>query len=148
MVHALCRRDRAEALAVFVEHSAADGGVVGIADRIDIVLKLLPRSLQIDGRGGDEIAHGVAVARVREPQNVDCELARAAKLRDAALEIGDRARVARADRPAVVPDLGLHRAAAVAKYETEKGLAVGRGLDQDAFKNKIALGTVAGEKLV
>ena len=149
VVHALPGRDAPERVEVPRQHRLGDAAVIRVCDRSHQPLHIRQRGVRVDGRRRHEQRRVVIVRRFGHADAVNADLQRTAVLRDAAADLHDAAGVLRvcADGAAVVPDLNLHAARAVADRAAEKRLsAVGR-LERRRAQNIEALDIHAGEHI-
>ena len=149
VVHALPGRNAPECIEVPRQHRLGHAAVIRVRDRGDQPLHVRQRGVRVDGRRRHEQRRVIIVRRFGHTDAVDADLQRTAVFRDAAADLYDAAGIvrARADRAAVVPDLDLHAARAVADRTAEKRFAVVRRLERRRAQNIKALDIHAGEHI-
>ena len=149
VVHALPGRNAPERVEVPRQHRLGDTAVIRIRDRGDQPLHIRQRSVRVDGRRRHEQRCVVIVRRFGHADAVNADLQRTAVFRDTAADLHDAAGVLRAcaDGAAVVPDLDLHAARAVADRAAEKRLAAVGRLERRRAQNIKALDIHAGEHI-
>ena len=149
VVHALPGRNAPECIEGPRQHRLGHAAVIRVRDRGDQPLHVRQRGVRVDGRRRHEQRRVIIVRRFGHTDAVDADLQRTAVFRDAAADLYDAAGIvrARADRAAVVPDLDLHAARAVADRTAEKRFAVVRRLERRRAQNIKALDIHAGEHI-
>ena len=149
VVHALPGRNAPECIEVPRQHRLGHAAVIRVRNRGDQPLHVRQRGVRVDGRRRHEQRRVIIVRRFGHTDAVDADLQRTAVFRDAAADLYDAAGIvlARADRAAVVPDLDLHAARAVADRTAEKRFAVVSRLKRRRAQNIKALDIHAGEHI-
>ena len=149
VVHALAGRNAPERVEVPRQHRLGNAAIIRVRDRGDHPLHIRQRGVRVDRCRGHKQRRVVIIRRFSHADAVNADLQRAAIFRNAAANLHDAAGIlrARADGAAVVPDLDLHAARAVADRTAEKRLAAVGRLERRRAQNIKALDIHAGEHI-
>ena len=142
VVHAFSSGEGAEAVPQALQHPAAHRPVLPRTVRQR--QKLLPGGLRVDGGRRDQVPQAVPVVLLHRADPGEDQLEGAPVFGDAAPELDDGALVLGPQGAGVVPEFGVHRAAAVRDARRQEGLAGVGGLDLSGLEDIEALDLIAG----